>query len=125
MRRRVLKTTLCLAWLASYISGPLASLVVLVHVADEHHLDALEARELALDATHGHHHELGVVTHSHPAERAAGSVEAHTTLIVALGHSVTPYGSVSSDEPIREAPTATESPPLSPPLFCQHCALLL
>ena len=125
MRRPAVRIVVCLAWLASSVVGPLTTLVVLVHLAGEHHLDAFEAQELALEATHGHHHELGVVAHWHPAERATGSVEPVTTIIASLVHSVATYELASSDGPTRDAPAATESPPISPPLFCKHCALLL
>lgn len=84
------------------------------------------ALELALAASHGHHHDLDSPAHDHPALRivaasalAPGAVDCAPAVSWARALAGPATG-------VRREPPCSSPPPTGPPeLFYRHCALLL
>jgi hypothetical protein len=105
---RVLVAICLLGWLAP--AG--ASFAVVIHLATDadHHGD--DARQLALDATHGHSHDVRTTEHGHPAVRAA-SVVANPPVLAVLAQNSLRSPILDSSDGYGARPQPTESPPLS------------
>lgn len=121
MSRRVrfgLALTLLLAWHVPAF----AAIGVGLHLAGDDHGPAARAAELALAATHGHHHELDAAGHDHPAVRVAPPVAPAATAVAQIVASSIVVESLSSSRSVGDAPPPRAGPPQ---LFYLHCALLL
>lgn len=93
-----------------------------MHLAGDDHTRQETAVELALAASHGHHHELTVALHDHAAVRgAAPSAPPPVVSRMAFELAFVPPAA-----PVGRAPQFDSPPRTGPPqLFYAHCALLL
>jgi hypothetical protein len=100
----------------------LAAVSIGIHLASDGHAHHELAIELALAATHGHHHEVATAPHDHSAVRV--TVPSAPTL--GLAGRPLELAAARTLAPACSAPEPDASPPTgSPPLFYTHCALLL
>jgi hypothetical protein len=121
MHRPLPRRLLVLGWLLGWLTTPVVSLALLVHVTSHHHHDHHRALDLAFAATHGHSHTVASAEHEHIAVRE--SAPPAVAAMLAGPHQATVADAVSRTGGValsdRPPPTG------SPPLFYQHCSLLL
>lgn len=121
MNRRLrfgLALTLLLAWHAPAF----AAIGVGLHLAGDDHGHSAHAAELALAASHGHHHELDAAGHDHPALRVVSPAAPAAAVIASIVARPDVAASASTGRPVEDAPPPRAGPPQ---LFYLHCALLL
>jgi hypothetical protein len=100
----------------------LATVGIGLHLASDDHQREGIAIELALAATHGHHHELTVAAHDHPVVRiAAPSAPLPAVSTLAFAPASAPPPASTGHAPRFDSPPQTGPPQL----FYTHCALLL
>jgi hypothetical protein len=112
-----------LVLLMSWHAPAFASIGIGLHLAGEDHTREELARELALAASHGHHHEFDATPHDHSAVRRTTAPTApapEAVDLAAMAADAAPPAPVGRVERLASPPRAGP-----PELFYRHCALRL